>query len=104
MCGIFLNLFWNWAICGNVINTSCREGPETHLFEVITEFDDGDGIEDPCWVEDEISVLKRVNVTLDEQKIGTTLHGQESTTGDIDTMTYAQVSAVFGWSCGRWHL
>jgi len=32
-------------------------------------------------------MLEGVNVTLDEQKIGTTLHGQEATTRDIDTMS-----------------
>lgn len=47
---------------------------EAHLFEVIAEFDDRDGVEDPRWVEDEVSVLERVNVALDEQEIGTTLH------------------------------
>jgi hypothetical protein len=46
MCGIFLNLFWNWAIYGN-ISRSCREGRKAHLFEMIAEFDDGDGVEDP---------------------------------------------------------
>ena len=65
MCGIFLNLFWNWAICGD-ISGSRREGYEAHLFEVIAEFDDGDGVEDPCWIKDEMTVLERVNVTLDE--------------------------------------
>lgn len=31
-------------------------------------------------------MLKRVNVTLDEQKIRTTLHGQETATRDVDTV------------------
>lgn len=35
-----------------------------------------------------MSVLERVNVTLDEQKIGTTLHRQESATRDVDAVTY----------------
>jgi len=35
-----------------------------------------------------MSVLERVNVTLDEQKIGTALHGQEPTTRDVDTVSY----------------
>lgn len=87
MCGIFLNLFWNWAICEN-IKTSCREECKAHLFEVIAEFDDGDGVKDPCWVEYEMSVLERVNIALNEQEIGTTFHRQESTTRDIDTVTY----------------
>ena len=32
-------------------------------------------------------MLEGVNVTLDEQKIGTALHGQEATTRDVDTMS-----------------
>lgn len=31
-------------------NTSDWEECKTHLFEVIAEFDDGDGVEDPCWI------------------------------------------------------
>ena len=31
-------------------------------------------------------MLERVNITLDEQKIGTTLHGQEAATRDVDTV------------------
>ena len=33
-------------------------------------------------------MLERVNVTLDEQKIGTALHRQEPTARDVDTVTY----------------
>ena len=42
-------------------------------------------------------MLEGVNVTLDEQKIGTALHGQEATTRDIDTMSYG-----LGVSCLQW--
>ena len=31
-------------------------------------------------------MLERVDITLDEQKIRTTLHGQEATTRDVDTV------------------
>lgn len=55
---------------------------------MIAEFYDGNCVKDPCRVEDEMSVLERVDVTLDKQKIGTTLHRQESTTRDIDTVSY----------------
>ena len=48
------------------MSTSCREGRRAYLFEVIAEFDDGNRIENPCRVKDEISVFKRINVTLDE--------------------------------------
>jgi len=68
---------------------------KTCLFEVVAELDYGDGIEYPRWIEDEVSMLERVDVTLDEQKIGTALHGQESTAGDVDAMSY-----VLGVSCG----
>ena len=61
---------------------------------MVAEFDDRDGVEDPQLVEDEISMLEGVNVTLDEQKIGTALHGQEATTGNVDT-----VSCGLGVSC-----
>jgi hypothetical protein len=91
--GIFLNLFWNWAIYEK-IKTSFQEERKAHLFEVVTKLDDWDGIEDPRWIEDEIAVLERVNVALDKQKIGTTLHGQESATGDVDAVAY-----IVGVSC-----
>lgn len=61
---------------------------------MVAEFDDRNCVEDPQLVEDEISMLEGVNVTLDEQKIGTALHGQEATTGDVDTM-----SCSLGVSC-----
>jgi len=35
-----------------------------------------------------MSMLERVNVTLDEQKVGTALHGQEPATRDVDTVPY----------------
>lgn len=61
---------------------------------MVAEFDDGDGIKNPCRVEDEVSMLERVNVTLDEQKIRTTLYGQETATRDVDT-----VPCILGVSC-----
>ena len=69
------------------LERSFQAGRETRLFEVIAEFDDRDGVEDPRWVEDEMSVLERVNIALDEQEIGTALHRQEAATRDVDTMT-----------------
>jgi len=41
---------------------------------VVAEFDDRGGVEDPRWIEDKVSMLERVNITLNEQKIGTALH------------------------------
>lgn len=42
---------------------------------MVAEFDDRDGVEDSCRIEDEMSMLERVDITLDEQKIRTALHG-----------------------------
>ena len=53
---------------------------------MIAEFNDRDGIEHSRWVEDKVAVLERVDVTLNEQKVGTTFHRQESTTRDVDTV------------------
>ena len=34
-----------------------------------------------------MAMLERVDITLDEQKIGTTLHGQEPSAGDVYTVS-----------------
>ena len=61
------------------------------LLEVVTELDDRSGLEHALRVDDELTVLQRVDVALDKQKIGATLDGQESASRNIDTVCILEV-------------
>lgn len=56
------------------------------LLEMITKFDDGSRSEHPVWADDELAMLERVYVALDEQKVGAALHRQEARTRNVDPM------------------
>lgn len=49
-----------------------------NLLEMITQFNDRCCSEHPLRADNELSVLERVYVALDEQKVGAALHGQEA--------------------------
>ena len=61
------------------------------LLEVVAELDHRRGLEHTLWVDDELAVLERVDVTLDEQQVRAALHGQEPATGDVDTVGVVEV-------------
>ena len=61
------------------------------LLEVITKLDNRCGLEHPLLVDDKLTVLQRVDVTLDEKQVGTTLDGQETATRNVDTMGVVEV-------------
>jgi len=62
-----------------------------NLFEMVTQFDDRRRLEHPLLVDDELTVLERVDVTLDEEKIGARFDGQEARTGDVDAVGVLEV-------------
>ena len=61
------------------------------FLEVITKLDNRCGLEHPLLVDDKLTVLQRVDVTLDEKQVGTTLDGQETATRNVDTMGVVEV-------------
>ena len=61
------------------------------LLEVITKLDNRCGLEHPLLVDDKLTVLQRVDVTLDEKQVGTTLDVQETATRNVDTMGVVEV-------------
>ena len=62
-----------------------------NLLEVVAELDDRRGLKHALRVDRELAVLKRVNVTLDEEQVRAALDGQEAATGDIDTVCVVKV-------------
>lgn len=58
---------------------------------MVTQLDDRSRLEHPGLIEDQLTMLKRINVALDEQQVRTTLHGQEAFTGNIDSMSILEV-------------
>lgn len=58
---------------------------------MVTELNDGCTLEHPLLIDDELTVLKRVYVTLDKQQVGAALDGEEATTGNVDTMGVLEV-------------
>ena len=62
-----------------------------NLLEVVAELDDRRRLEHALGVDDELPMLKRVDVTLDEEQVRAALDGQEAATGDIDTVCVVKV-------------
>ena len=94
--GIFLNLFWN---CWIYLSTSLvpglhskkKKGAYADLLEVVTQFDDGGRLEHALLVDDELAMLERIDIALDEQQIGAALYGQETLARNIDTVGVLEV-------------
>jgi hypothetical protein len=61
------------------------------LFEVVTKLDHGGCLEHPAFVQDELTVLQRVNVTLDEEQVGTGLDREETRTRNVDAVAILEV-------------
>ena len=79
---IQLNNFWNFLEA----LLELRD-----LLEVVTELDDRSSLEHPLLVNDELTVLERVDVTLDQQQIRAALHGQEAAARHVDTVAVLEV-------------
>jgi hypothetical protein len=61
------------------------------LLKVIAKLDDRRGLEHPVRVDDQLAVLKRVNVTLDEEQIRARLDRQEPRARDVDPVAVLEV-------------
>ena len=61
------------------------------LLEVVTELNNGRGLEHALRVDDELTVLERVDVTLDEKQVRAALHGQEPTAGNVHTVSVVEM-------------
>jgi len=58
---------------------------------MITQFDNWRRLEHPLLVDDQLTMLQRINVALDQQQITAALHGQEPLARHIDTMGLGEV-------------
>lgn len=58
---------------------------------MVSELDDGRALEHPLLIDDQLTVLKGVNVALDEQQVGAALDGEEAVTRNVDTMCIVEV-------------
>ena len=58
---------------------------------MITKLDDRRRAKQPLLVNDQLAMLERIDVALDEEQIGATLHWQEARTRDIDAMGIFEV-------------
>ena len=61
------------------------------LLEMITKLNHGGCLEHPAFVQDELTVLQRVNVTLNEEQVGAGLDRKETRTRNVDAMTILEV-------------
>ena len=61
------------------------------LLEVVAELDDGRRLEHALRIDDELPVLERVDVALDEQQVRAALDGQEAATGHVDAVRIVEV-------------
>jgi len=61
------------------------------FFEMVTQLDDRRRLEHPLLIDDELTVLERVDVALDEQEIGARFDGQETRTRDINAVRILKV-------------
>ena len=58
---------------------------------MITQLDDRCRLKHPVFVDDQLSMLERVNVALDQEQIGTGLDRQEARAGNVDPMRIPEV-------------
>ena len=58
---------------------------------MVTQLDDGGRLEHALLVDDKLAMLERVDVALDEQKIGAALYGQETLARNIDAVGVLEV-------------
>ena len=61
------------------------------LLKVVTKLYHRGRLEHPAFVQDELTMLQRVNVTLDEEQVGAGLDRKETRTRNVDTVTILEV-------------
>ncbi len=62
-----------------------------YLLDVITKLDNMRCLEHPLLVDNKLTMLQRVNVTLDQKEIRAALDGQEAASRNVDTMAILEV-------------
>ena len=62
-----------------------------HLLEVVPKLDDRRRLEHALLVDDQLAVLERVDVRLDQQQVRAALHRQEARPRNVDTMAVLEV-------------
>lgn len=58
---------------------------------MVTQLDDRGSLEHALFVYNELAVLEAVDIRLDEKQVGATLHRQEATTRNVDTVSVPEV-------------
>jgi hypothetical protein len=56
------------------------------FLEVVTQLDDWGRLKHPLLVDNKLTMLERVYIALDEEKVGARFDRQETRTRDVDTM------------------
>ena len=69
---------------------------------MVTELDHRRVLKHPGWIDYQLAVLQRVDITLDQQQIGARFHGKESVTRDVDAVRAFEV--FDGCTCCRLEL
>lgn len=62
-----------------------------YLLEVVSKLDNGSRFKHPLLIDDKLSMLKRINVALDEKEVGATLDRKETLAGHVDTVRVLEV-------------
>jgi hypothetical protein len=61
------------------------------LLEMISQLDNRCGLEHPVRIDDQLSVLQRVDIALDEQQVGAGFNRQEARARHIDAVSILEV-------------
>ena len=72
------------------------------FLKVVTKLDHRGRLEHPALVQDELTVLQRVNVTLDKEQVGAGLDRKEARARNVDTVTVPEV--LYGSTSGSLEL
>ena len=64
--------------------SDCHGLHGTHLLKVIAQLDHRSRLKHPVLIDDELTMLERVDIALNQQQVGTALDGQETATRHVD--------------------
>jgi len=76
----------NLPSCPHSASSPARSCRATNLLEVVAQLDHWGGIKHTGFVQDELTVLERIDIALDQQQVRATLYRQESTPWNIDAV------------------
>ena len=58
---------------------------------MVTKLDHRRVLKHPAWIDHQLAVLQRIDITLDQQQIGARFHGKESAARDVDAVRAFEV-------------